>query len=220
MTFILAVQLKDSIVVAADNRAAGLDSDQNLSFLSTSKLIAWQHGVMVGSGESQVITGAINLFTNVAQGHLTQLPKCLKLSRWIRGLAVEHPQIEASKLLCSSYSEHGAVLYTLTAEHDHQLHRLGENELLLWMFNPDLSAIMDQLKALYGSLRPYADFASQREWIRYYSNQFAAIYRRQAAHDPMMSQSFDIFFQCKEEYVYGHIPNQHESIVDFQQICR
>lgn len=220
MTFILAVQLKDSIVVAADNRAASLNSEQNLSFSNISKLIAWQHGVMVGSGEIQVITGAVDLFTNVAQGHLRQLPKCFKLSRWIRGLAVEHPQIQASKLLCSSYSEHGAVLYTLTAEHDHQLHRLAENELLLWMFNPDLSAIMDQLTALYASLRPYADFNSQQTWIKYYCDQFATIYQRQAAHDPMMSQSFDIFFQCKGEYVYGHIPNQHDSIIDFQQIER
>jgi hypothetical protein len=33
-----------------------------------------------------------------------------------------------------------------------------------------------------------------------------------------MSNSFDIFFQTKDEYVIGHIPNTHNEYLEIQEI--
>lgn len=33
-----------------------------------------------------------------------------------------------------------------------------------------------------------------------------------------MSQSFDIFFQTKDEYVFGHIPNMQNTMIELKEI--
>lgn len=217
MTFILAVQLKDSIVVAADNRAVNLVSEANhFTFFDTEKLMPWADGVMVGCGERQVIASAVDLFQHFAQGNITKLPHCLKLARSMRGLAFQHPQIEASKLLCSSTAQHGPQLYIVsTDEHGvDQLTTVPVNQLLLWMFNPNIHHIFAQLQTLYASLKAYACFADLAQWMAYYRQQFATIYQIQAEYDEMMSSSFDIFFQTQTESVWEHIPNISHAAID------
>ena len=75
---------------------------------------------------------------------------------------------------------------------------------------------------IYGStlvnLRDYDFFNSQAEWINYYINHLAPIYQKQSLQDSLMSQSFDIFFQSKDEYVFGHIPNTQTTALEFSEI--
>jgi len=56
MTFIIAIQLNDSIIVAADNKEVILKEDQSNELLerSTSKLHAWSEGIVTGTGEYYV----------------------------------------------------------------------------------------------------------------------------------------------------------------------
>ena len=41
----------------------------------------------------------------------------------------------------------------------------------------------------------------------YYLEQFIHIYKKQSKQDPLMSSSFDYFFQTGDDFLCGHIPN-------------
>ena len=116
MTFIVAIQLKDSIVVAVDNKHLLL-KDKNLDEYHEyvdSKLYAWHSGIITGTGEHYVIDKAVRLFINNVDSDLKKLPTCLNISRQIREMEVGyHEQIQSSKLLYSNYSENGAKLFAV-----------------------------------------------------------------------------------------------------------
>ena len=64
MTFILAIQFQDSIIVAADNRSL-TPNHKDRSFFSqdqTTKLHTWPSGMITGAGEEYVISNAVKLF--------------------------------------------------------------------------------------------------------------------------------------------------------------
>ena len=86
------------------------------------------------------------------------------------------------------------------------------------MFNPNIETITWDLKSLYLDLKDYSAFDNKTDWINHYINRIAPIYQKQSKEDAFMSQSFDIFFQTKDEYVFGHIPNTQNAILDFQEI--
>lgn len=86
------------------------------------------------------------------------------------------------------------------------------------MFNPNVEAITADLKNLYLALKDYSTFGDQKDWINHYINRIAPIYQKQSLQDSLMSQSFDIFFQTKDEYVCGHIPNTQTTALEFNEI--
>ena len=91
-------------------------------------------------------------------------------------------------------------------------------DITVWMFNPNVEMITADLKKLYVNLRDYESFSSQTEWINYYINHLAPMYQKQSQVDSLMSQSFDIFFQTEDEYVFGHIPNTQNGSLEIQEI--
>ncbi len=225
MTFIIAIQLNDSIIVAADNKEVILEEDQSHELLerSTSKLHAWSEGIVTGTGEYYVIHRCITLFKEMNQSKLTSLPSCLELSRQLREseIGTEHFQVENTKLLCSSYSKHGAQLYKVERIDDMQSYNMTAIEpmdITVWMFNPNVETITADLKNLYLDLQDYSTFANQTDWMNHYINRIAPIYQKQSQQDSLMSQSFDFFFQTKNEYIFGHIPNTQEIALEFKEI--
>ncbi|ENX14454.1 hypothetical protein F895_02409 [Acinetobacter sp. CIP 64.2] len=205
MTFIIAIQLQDSIIVAADNRSATIDykihSDQ------TPKLYAWKNGIIVGSGEMTVISRAVEFFIKLSKSNIKDLPKCLKISRLMRELEAKHFQITTTKLMYSKSTPSGAQLYTIqpNKNNEYRLEKFQINEIILWFFNPDISHIRTELKTLYANLKPCYHFNNKNEWIIYYLEQLNIIFKKQAQIDQMMSASFDIFFQTKDDYFHEYI---------------
>ena len=225
MTFIIAMQLNDSIVVAADNKEVILKGEEISNFNEgyTSKIYAWNSGIITGTGESYVINRSIALFQKIAQSELKYLPHCLNISRQIREveLGAEHYQIQNTKLLCSSYSEQGAQLYKIErfdSKEEYSITAIDCMDITVWLFNPNIEKIIDDLRLLYADLKDYACFSNQKDWMNYYINRIAPIYQKQSQQDSMMSQSFDIFFQTKDEYVFGHIPNRQTATIEFKEI--
>jgi hypothetical protein len=225
MTFIIAIQLNDSIIVASDNKEVILKEDHSNELLerSTSKLHSWSNGIVTGTGEYYVINRCIALFKGVAQSSLTLLPYCLELSRQVREQETgeDHFQVQNTKLLCSSYAEQGAQLYKIERIDDQQNYTMNAIEpmdITVWMFNPNVEKITADLKKLYVDLRDYDSFSSQAEWVNYYINHLAPIYQKQSQVDSLMSHSFDIFFQTKDEYVFGHIPNTQNTAIELKEI--
>lgn len=214
MTFIIAIQLNDSIIVAVDNKEIVLKEDQPNEPIahSTSKIHAWDKGIITGTGESYVINRCIALFKEFAQSELASLPGYLALSRQVREQEIGegHFQVQNTKLLCSGYSENGAQLYKIERIDDQKSYTMTAVEpmdITVWMFNPNVETITADLKNLYLDLKDANAFSNQGEWINYYINRITPIYQKQSQVDSLMSQSFDIFFQSKDEYVFGHIPN-------------
>ncbi|AMW78384.1 hypothetical protein AMD27_05465 [Acinetobacter sp. TGL-Y2] len=225
MTFIIAIQLNDSIIVAADNKEVILKEDQLNEPIahSTSKIHSWDNGIITGTGESYVINRCIALFEEFAQSELASLPDYLELSRHIREheIGKDHFQVQNTKLLCSSYSERGAQLYKIEQINDQQSYTMTAIEpmdMTVWMFNPNVETITADLKNLYLDLKDYSAFTNQVDWMNHYINRIAPIYQKQSQVDSLMSQSFDIFFQSKDEYVFGHIPNTQNTAIELKEI--
>lgn len=225
MTFIIAIQLNDSIIVAIDKKEVVLKKGQKIPYQENfiSKIHPWEKGIITGTGESYVLNRSITLFQQVAQSELKALPYCLDLSRKVREheIGVDNFQVKNTKLLCSSYNDSGAQLYKVERFDDQQAYTITAVEpmnITVWMFNPNVEAISADLQNLYGDLRDYASFNDQEEWINYYINRIAPIYLKQSKVDSLMSQSFDIFFQTKDEYVFGHIPNTQTTALEFSEI--
>ena len=225
MTFILAIQMNDSIVVAADNKEVVLKAEETNNFNQrhTLKLHAWDNGIITGTGESYVIKRCIALFKKFAQSELTSLPDCLEISRQVREheIGKDYFQVQNTKLLCSSYSERGAQLYKIEQINDQQSYTMTAIEpmdITVWMFDPNVESITLDLKNLYLDLKDYSAFDNKTDWINHYINRIAQIYQKQSLQDSLMSQSFDIFFQSKDEYMFGHIPNTQTTALDFSEI--
>jgi len=219
MTFIVAIQLKDSIVVAIDNKHLLLKDKKIDEYqeYEDSKLYAWHSGIITGTGEHYVIDKAIRLFINNAESDLEKLPACLNISRQIREMEVgQHEQIQLSKLLYSSYSENGAKLFAIELNEEsrkYQTTSFKENDLIIWLFNQNIQSISEDLKTLYANLRPRSSFTQVEDWIDYYISAIAKIYKKQSYIDTWMSRSFDIFFQTKDHYFYKHIENNQNLIL-------
>ena len=213
MTFIVAIQLKDSIVVAVDNKHLLL-KDKNLDEYHEyvdSKLYAWHSGIITGTGEHYVIDKAVRLFINNVDSDLEKLPTCLNISRQIREMEVgQHDQIQSTKLLYSSYSENGAKLFAIEPTEEsgkYQTSEFKENDLIIWLFNPNIQSISENLKTLYSNPRPKLSFDRVEDWLDYYISAIANIYTKQSNVDSWMSSSFNIFFQTKDEYFYKFVQN-------------
>nr|WP_174505658.1 hypothetical protein [Acinetobacter sp. Marseille-Q1620] len=217
MTFIVAIQLNDSIIVATDNKdmVFNIATDQlDYGTNKVTKMYAWDKGIIAGTGEYYVIRNSINFFKTVADSQIDKLPECLDISRRLRELEVgkDYFQIQTTKLLCSSYSGTGAQLYTvdrLDPTKNYNLVPVQSMSILLWMFNPNVDTITDELQNLYGSLKDYSSFTDQIEWVNYYISQLAPIYKKQSQYDDLMSKSFDVFFQTKDEYLFCNIENNY-----------
>lgn len=81
MTFIVAIQLNDSIIITADNKKVILKETGEIEFKSdiSSKIYAWDQGVITGTGESYVINRAVKLFKKIADSTVDKLPQCLDI---------------------------------------------------------------------------------------------------------------------------------------------
>lgn len=220
MTFIIAIQLNDSTIIAADNKKIVLKESEEIQFNieMASKIYPWDNGIITGTGEGYVVSRSIELFKKLAHSDLNKLPQCLEISRQMRELEIgtNYFQVENTKLVCSSYSEHGAKLYKIERFDPLQPYNLiavKPLDISVWLFHPNIDAISTDLQYLYRDLKNYSAFSNESGWINYYISRIAPIYQKQSLCDSLMSQSFDIFFQTKGKYFFGHVPNtQDESI--------
>ncbi|MCV2443872.1 hypothetical protein [Acinetobacter bereziniae] len=225
MTFIVAIQLNDSVVIAADNKKVILKEsmENQLNVEMSSKIYSWDNGIITGTGEAHVVHRSVELFKKLAQSDIHKLPQCLKTSRQMRELEIgtNYYQVENTKLLCSSYSNNGAQLYKVKRFDPLQPYKLVAVEPLdisVWLFHPNIENISTDLQDLYRDLKDYSAFNNETEWINHYINRIAVIYQKQSLCDPLMSQSFDIFFQSKEKYFFGHVPNTQDEPLEVKRL--
>lgn len=212
MTFIFAIQLEDSVIIAADNRSLRSENDHNSIFSQDqiSKIYPWPQGVITGAGEAHVIANSVALFSHIASSDPHKLPQCLAIAKQFRAQqAGDHMQIQETKLLYSEYVASGAQLYRIEAvDHEqHQLEAIKTNTLTLWLVQPEIEHLAVDLKHLYADLRPAAAFSTAQAWMAFYIPLIAQIFQRQSQYDVTMSASFDIIFQDHAQCFQQHITN-------------
>lgn len=219
MTFILAIQLEDSAIVATDHKYAIPQDDGSIKLCEgkLEKMYFWESGMLTGTGEHYVTERAFQFFKVMASSDIQKLPECLEISRRIRTLEIgtDYRHIQTTKLLCSRFTEQGAQLYTINRfdlKDDYSVTSIEPMRVLLWMFNPDVSAVTSDLQHLFDHLKNYTSFKSLNEWFEYYIHPIAQIFKKQNQYDAFMTESFDIFFQNKENYYSGFISNGNTKI--------
>ncbi|MEG6545087.1 hypothetical protein V6C59_04260 [Acinetobacter bereziniae] len=212
MTFLLSIQLKDSIIIAADKRSVKIQACGEFLFNhdQTNKLHLWKNGVITGTGELTVIQWAISFLDELANNNIDQLANCLTLSRLIRKFEFEHPQINQTKLIYSEYTEYGAQLYAIELNNrdDYFVRKLEENEITIWMYNPDITGIIAKVKNLYDDLKPLNEFDDILDGLNFYFTHISKIFALQSKQDEMMSSDFDIYFQIYKNYYIGTFKNK------------
>lgn len=225
MTFIIAIQLNDSAIIAADNKKIVLKETEEIQFNieMASKIYPWDNGIITGTGEGYVVSRSIELFKKLAHSDLNKLPQCLEISRQMRELEIgtNYFQVENTKLLCSSYSEHGAQLYKIERFDPLQPYKLiavKPLDISVWLFHANIESISTDLQHLYRDLKDYSTFSNPTDWVNYYISRIAPIYQKQSLCDPLMSQSFDIFFQTKDKYNFGHVPNTQDELLEVKDL--
>jgi hypothetical protein len=214
MTFIVAIQLNDSIIVASDNKQVSILEDGTLTFPkdNISKMFTWENGIVTGTGEYYVISRAVKLFNNFNKLHPYQFADCLDISRKIREYEIgkDYYQVANTKLMYSTYTNNGAQLYRIESfdpNDKYQVTAADKMDITIWLFNPMIETITMNLKELYEDLKDRSSFKNNNEWIDYYIDRLSPIFKKQSQHDYLMSQSFDVFFQTKDQYIYGQFPN-------------
>jgi len=214
MSFILAIQLNDSIIVASDNKKVtiNLKGELNFSNESISKIFPWKNGMITGAGEYFVISRAVSIFNNIEGLAPEYLSDCLEISRRFREYEIgkDYFQVVHTKLMYSTYTENGAQLYrveSFDSNYNYQVSKAEPMDITVWLFNPTVETIAVNLKALYDDLKDRSYFKNNTEWVSYYIERIVPIFKKQSQQDWLMSQSFDIFFQSKDGFIYDQIPN-------------
>lgn len=222
MTFIVAIQLNDSVIVAADHKHIIFSNDgtNQVKEKLTSKLDVWNKGLITGTGERNVVDNTITLFKKIADSDLQKLPQCLNISRQMRELTLgqDYFHVTTTKLLCTNYDENTTQIYTVERMSDsepYELNAVTPMTILIWMFEPDVSAVMQYIKTLYAELRNMSEFEQKSDWIDYYLKRISPIYKIQSQFDAAMSQSFDVIFQMKDDYIALEILNTHHNTIKF-----
>lgn len=215
MTFIVAIQLNDSIIIATDNKKVVILEDGTLTVPNEyiSKLFPWKNGIVTGTGEYYVISQAVKLFNNFKKLPSEYFSDCLDISRKIRELELgkDYYQVANTKLMYSTYTDNGAQLYRVESfdpNAKYQVTAAEKMDITIWLFNPMIEAITMNLKELYDDLKDRSFFKNNNEWVNYYIERLSPIFKKQSQQDYLMSQSFDVFFQTRDQYIYGHFPNK------------
>lgn len=215
MTFIVAIQLNDSIIIASDNKKVSLSEEGELKIAQDkiSKIFPWKNGIITGTGEYFVISRCVNIFKNLKALPPQYLSDCLEISRKLRELEIGkgYYQVANTKLMYSTYTKTGAQLYRVqnfSEGEKYQVTAVEPMDITIWLFNPSVETIAVNLQELYEDLKDRSFFKDINEWVNYYIERIAPIFKKQSQQDWLMSQSFDIFFQTHDQYIYGQIPNK------------
>lgn len=197
MTFVIGIQAKDSIIVAADKRTICPNNEEAdaYSFHSDEcKLHLWDKGVMTGSGELHTIRMA-NQWLQHSQD-ISSLPKKLKQIKSQRTATVgQHEQITNSSLICSSNDNNYPQIYVIGL--DGKMDKLQSNDIAVLL--PAEDNLRDEsiwdIKNLSSVIKGYNQFNNNQSWINHYLNVLSVIYKKQSLATDKISSGFHMYVE-------------------------
>ncbi|AOA57247.1 hypothetical protein [Acinetobacter larvae] len=225
MTMIISAHLGDCILIAADKRAMFCDTatgTMQRAHDDEPKIKLWCRGAFAGTGETVFINRVAHYFTSLDQ-HEQQL----------RQMDIIHNEIEKrisegvpenfllnNHIVFSIYEGNKTFLYSIPIKPFLQYFEKNRvqmisplmKEIKPWVI--DLScfivpADMRCLQDFQRALKPLKSFATEQEFLDFYIQNLKQIFAIQAAIDPSITTSFDLYIQsCHTgQSIALHVPN-------------
>ena len=195
MTFIIAMQADDSVIVSADNKLL-ISSTRGIygRSMHADKIHQWRGGALTGTGEYCIIYRMCSHLGKFLDH--SSLPARLEREKERRRAEVgECDQIDITQLVLSAPTKNGPRLHIVNSQ---TVEQATPGELLIFFpldcdFSP---ASSEAIRDLNSSIRARGSFLASQEWIDFYVAKFSEIYQLQSHdNDQMISRSFHIHFQ-------------------------
>ena len=206
MTFIIAIQLEDSVIVAADHRIT-IEKDNGLTSYADvqQKIHYWPQGMISGAGETCTLE---RVYKNFQQHHCSEkLPLLLEQACQLRRYEIgNHDQLDKTRMMYSQMTDSAVRLYTVAQyEGEFKATELDNMSLELFVFKADLNPIYSELIELQRTLRNWHSFDSDRQWMSYYMAPLQVIYQKYSTFDDTVSASFSIYFQNMHQHFFKQL---------------
>lgn len=204
MTFIIAIQADDSIIISADRQLFGLDQHKDKLVVKPQlirKMHLWPQGMITATGEHLIFQRIYQKLmqqgqTALSVGHLQQQAQA-------RATEIgAHSQIEHSKLIYSQSGDTHPQLYILSQS---DIQSIQLNSIEIFSVHTDLQHIIDDLRDLQRSITAKLNFASTQAWLAHYLEPLQRIYQKLNAEDKSISACFDVYFQAHDCTHFLHI---------------
>ena len=212
LTFIIAIQAEDSIVVSSDTRKFTLNNHHQLqpNYADTiKKMEIWQSGVFASNG--------IDLIGNQVFNQLCKEGDINRVQSWLVATAndVAHrfsethsvlsEQIACTQIYCSYPTPQRPQLRSISQS---DVKAFEINSLGLMTYQKDLSAILPLLQSLQQNIKARYKFVDNKDWMGYYVECFQNIFYEMNKANDWVSQDFHVYFEDCTDRFFGHIPNQ------------
>ena len=219
MTFIIAIQAEDSIIVASDTRDFRLNHQFQLKPKGNKiikKMEIWQSGVFASNG--------IDLIGNQVFNQLCKEGDIKNVQNWLVTTAndiahqfseitpVLSEQIACTQIYCSSPTPQRPQLRSISQTYDEAFEI---NDLRIMTYQKDLATILPILQSLQRHIFNRQKFAYDIDWMNYYLNYFQNIFFDMNQSDDWVSQDFHVYFEHNSDRFEGYIPNQKGCQVRF-----
>lgn len=211
MTFIVALQAVDSVILSADNIMVKFcdGNDEMPKAIEANKIHLWEAGFFTGTGDYSVIYRMRRYLAKPKD--IALLPSVLASEKTKRVREVgQHEQIANTRLIISSNTSDGPRLYVVD---NHSVQRVGCGELLIF-FPLDYAFLINsekKIRALNAAIRSYVSFESRQAWCDFYMAHFSSIYAIQHKHNKQISSSFHIGFQSKQWKQIDFVTNSSDA---------
>ncbi|SEL57905.1 hypothetical protein [Acinetobacter sp. DSM 11652] len=195
MTLIIGIQLKDSVIIAADRRLTHQTDDLKFSIVSDSyKKIAYlEHIVFSGSGDALIIRRLKDELLDKTTSEMLSNSFFKEIQRRKTEIG-EHEQIGKTKLFFSSRKNNRLILKICSTD---QVGNIYSNivepmTIELTMRPENISKLSHLLVDFHAKLKNIEDFQNQEEWLNFYVEKLRKIFHLCSSFDETVSSSFDI----------------------------
>lgn len=211
ITFIIAIQAKDSILVASDTLCFWLDDYGNMVSHPTDRLtkisLDRHHNVCTSNGIHQISQAIFDTITSNEHLHLLW-HRLVKITSVFLVQYQAFPklveQIQKTTLYCSIPTTKGPRLHHISLA---GIQAFQDNNInLLLIDHKNVSDVFVELRQLQQNIKPAKAFDSEASCLAYYLALIKPIFRKMHNHGGS-SLDFHIYFATSTHYDFQHIPN-------------
>lgn len=195
MTLIIGIQLKDSILIAADRRLTQETDDLKFSVISDSykKITYLERIIFSGSGDAVIIK---RLKENLLDKFTSEmLSNCFFKEIQTRKTEIgQHEQIRKTKLFFSSRKNNNLILEIFSTDQFGNIYSniVEPMTIQLTIRSENMNKLSNLLIDLHASLKNIDQFQSKEEWMIFYIKKLKKIFYVCNSFDETVSSSFDI----------------------------
>lgn len=195
MTLIIGIQLKDSIIIAADRRLTQEKGNQKFYLISDFyRKITYSDNVAIsGSGEALIIKRMSEKISN--KPLLMSLSNIFAKEILRRKQEIgHHEQIAKTKLFVSSCENNRLALQVFSTDQSGNIYSntVEPMTIELTMRSENINKLSHLLVDFHANLKNIEDFQYQEEWLNCYIEKLRKIFHLCNSYDETVSSSFDI----------------------------